>query len=772
MTVVTKNEGQRKLPFDEQRLRDFVSDIFEEFPHLDAEPYLDKTIRAITAHDEYPAHLITKLLINNATENIDIDAPDWTYVASRIYLKSIYKKASRNRSYNAKDKYGSLSGLLSTLGDKGVYSSLILSEYTTEEIEELSESIDAGRDKLFNYLGLYLLADRYLATDHERSVYELPQERFMIIAMVLMSKEPKDKRLELVKESYWALSNLYMTVATPTLANAGKSYGQLSSCFIDTVGDSLDGIYGSDWDIARLSKDGGGIGIYYGKVRSEGAAIKKFKGASSGVIPWIKKSNGTAVSVDQLGNRPGAVAVYLDVWHKDIPGFLDLKTENGDQRKKAHDVFTGVCIPDLFMEKVEERGDWYLFDPHEVKEVMGYSLEDYFDEEKGSGTFRQKYEECVQSDELTKKKVTAIDIMKQIMIAQLETGTPYMFYRDEVNRMNPHKKYHEDGTMKTTVYCSNLCTEITQNMSPTEIIDEKVETEDGEDIIVVKKRPGNFVVCNLSSINLPRAIQDGVLDRLIKIQVRMLDNVIDLNDLTVKQVQLTNKKYRAIGLGTFGWHHLLALKGIHWESQEAVDYADELYEEIAFLTIQASKSLAVEKGAYPKFEGSEWQSGKYFDRRGYLNNEGSLFDWDGLADEVSTYGLRNGYLMAVAPNASTAKIGGSTDGIDPIYRVKFEDEKKNYKVPLIAPDLDHKTYNIYRKYSHILDQRWSVRQNAARQKHIDQSQSFNLYVPHTIPASKLLELHMLLWQLGGKTSYYIRSTKNADSVKECEWCAS
>ena len=238
---------------------------------------------------------------------------------------------------------------------------------------------------------------------------ELPQERWLVIAMTLMQDETEN-RLEKVAESYWAMSNLYMTVATPTLSNAGKPHGQLSSCFIDTVDDSLQGIYDSNTDIANLSKYGGGIGVYMGKVRSRGSSIRGFKGASSGVLPWIKQLNNTAVSVDQLGQRQGAIAVYLDVCHKDIFTFLDLKLNNGDERMRAHDIFTGVCLPDLYMEQVEARGDWHIFDPHEVRKVMGYSLEDFYDEKRGAGSFREKYEECVNHPELSRETVPAIDI--------------------------------------------------------------------------------------------------------------------------------------------------------------------------------------------------------------------------------------------------------------------------------------------------------------------------------------------------------------------------
>src|SRR5699024_5828214 len=332
-----------------------------------------------------------------------------------------------------------------------------------------------------------------------------------------------------------------------------------------------------------------------GKVRGRGSAIKGFKGMSSGVVPWIRQLNNTAVSVDQLGTRKGAIAIYLDIWHIDIEPFLDLKLNNGDERMRAHDIFPGVCLPDLFMEQVEKRGDWYLFDPHEVRQVMGYSLEDFYDEEKGNGTWRKKYTECVQNDQLTKKKVPAIEIMKRIMVSQLETGTPFMFYRDEVNRRNNND--HEG-----IIYCSNLCTEITQNQTPTEFLEEYIENED---VIVKKYKAGDYVVCNLSSINLGRAVPKDVLERLIPIHVRMLDNVIDINTLPIKQAQLTNQKYRAIGLGTFGWHHLLALKGIGWESEEALELTDSLYEKIAYLTIQASMELSKEKGSYPTFKGSK-----------------------------------------------------------------------------------------------------------------------------------------------------------------------
>ncbi|MGG3847214.1 ribonucleoside-diphosphate reductase subunit alpha [Aeribacillus composti] len=730
----------------------YLRQLEKKFPSLTFHEYSERVSTTLQYQQIDDLEKFTNLLIIEALANISESEPDWTFLAAHVFLEKIYYEASQNRNYN-QPGYGDFYLLIETLTDLGIYSPLLLEHYSKEEIMELGNAIDPEKDKLFTYIGLRTLYDRYLAKDFHKRTFELPQERFMIIAMTLMMNEHPSKRLHLVKEAYWALSHLYMTVATPTLANAGKSVGQLSSCFIDTVDDSLQGIYDSNTDIANVSKSGGGIGVYLGKIRSRGSDIRGFKGVSSGVIPWMKQLNNTAVSVDQLGQRKGAIAVYLDVWHKDIFAFLDAKLNNGDERLRTHDLFTGVCIPDLFMEQVEKRGDWYLFDPHEVRKVMGFSLEDYYDEEKGNGSFREKYFECVNHPSLSKEKVPAIEIMKRIMISQLETGTPFMFYRDEVNRKNANKH-------AGMIYCSNLCTEIAQNQSATTVEEQYVE--DGK--IVIVKKPGDFVVCNLSSINLARAVPDNVLERLIPIQVRMLDNVIDLNNIPVLQAKLTNEKYRAIGLGTFGMHHLFALKEITWESDEAVQFVDQLYEKIAYLTIQSSMELAKEKGAYPLFKGSEWDTGRYFEIRGYTSKK-----WQELKEKVQAFGIRNSYLMAVAPNASTSIIAGSTASIDPIFQKVYSEEKKDYKIPVTVPDLNAKT-TWYYKSAYLIDQTWSIKQNAVRQKHIDQSISFNFYVLNTIKAKELLELHLTAWKSGLKTTYYVRSTSS--DIYECESCAS
>ena len=766
-TWITKEAGNRRIPFDRARLERAIDTVHAEFPQLDVSDYKRTVFGFVERKESVNADDLVDLLIREAEARVDLTAPEWEFFAARIYLRRLYKRASRNRFYDASQKYGSFVGLQESLADRNVYSNDILRSYSKEELLEAGRMIEPERDKLFAYNGLYLLATRYLATDHSRGVFELPQERWLTIALYLMQDEkPRERRMQLVGEAYWALSNLYMTVATPTLANAGKVGGQLSSCFIDTVEDSLQGIYDSNTDVARVSKHGGGVGAYLGYVRSSGSAIRGVANSSGGVVPWIKQLNNTAVSVDQLGQRKGAIAVYLDVWHRDIESFLDLRLNNGDQRLRAHDVFTAVCIPDIFMEAVERRGDWYLFDPHEVKRVKGWYLQDFFDEKKGdpNGSFRRRYEEVVADERIGRKTIKAIDIFKRIMISQLETGNPFMFYRDEVNRKNPNKH-------AGMVYSSNLCTEILQNMSPTRMMQEIISGNQ----IVTTRQAGDFVVCNLSSINLGRAITvqanqgdllgADVLERLIPIQVRMLDNVIDLNQLPVPQATITNQKYRAIGLGTFGWHHLLAQRQIHWNSPDAEQYSDELYERINYLTVQASMELAKEKGTYSVFRGSDWHNGEYFRAREYNSPK-----WLDLAAQVAVNGVRNAWMLAVAPNMSTAQIAGSTASIDPIYIAFYYEEKKDFRRPVAAPGLSLDTWPYYEKGAYKVDQFASVRQNARRQRHVDQAISFNFYVPSTIRASTLLELHMTAWREGMKTTYYVRS--NDIDISECEWCSS
>ncbi|MFD2671273.1 ribonucleoside-diphosphate reductase subunit alpha [Marinicrinis sediminis] len=688
---------------------------------------------------------LQKILIRLAVEKTSIETPDWQYVAARLLVYDLYRDAALRRRYEHLG-YGSLYDLIVELTEAGLYGGYILQHYTRKEIEELGSYVKPERDYLFNYIGLKTLSDRYLIRSYDGEVWELPQEMFMGVAMHLAMKETD--RVYWAKQFYDVMSQLEMTVATPTLANSRKPFHQLSSCFIDTVPDDLWGIYHTDSSFAQVSKLGGGMGIYMGKVRSRGSSIRGFKHAAGGVIPWIKNFNNTAVAVDQLGVRSGAVAVYLDVWHKDIFDFLNLKTNNGDDRMKAHDIFPGVCIPDLFMKKVEAREDWHLFDPHEIREIKGYSIEDSW-----GAQWEQRYEECVQDPTISRETVPAIDIMKRILTSSFETGTPFLFFRDTVNRLNPNK--HEG-----MIYCSNLCTEICQNMSPSEL----VSTQHENGMITTSIKGGDFVVCNLSSLNLGKMKTKADIERVVTIQMRMMDNVIDLNQYPVPQAEMTNQKYRAVGLGTSGYHQWLAQHRISWESEQHLNEVDELYEWINYCAVKASVQLAREKGAYSVCEGSDWKTGAYFSDRGYTD-----LKWKELSSEAAQYGVRNAWMFAIAPTASTSLIAGSTAGIDPIFQKFFIEEKKKAVIPQTAPNLSAETMWYYKEAHHI-DQQWSIAAAGRRQRHIDQAQSFNLYITPELSAKQFLELYLAAWKQGLKTVYYCRN--KSLEVEDCESCSS
>jgi ribonucleoside-diphosphate reductase alpha chain len=745
MEIVKRNGQREELVFAKmKKVIDFACEAHPSCDPLELEQALLPLFRQGMSTKE-----IQRLLIRTAVEKTSVEEPAWQYVAAKLLIYDLYKEAGIHRSYEAfgYGGAGSFYTLIDTLTQQGLYGSYILESYTPEQIHELQAYLKPERDFLFTYIGLQTLADRYLIRGRNKEALELPQELFMGVAMHLASNEPNHQRLHYAKQFYDVLSKLEMTVATPTLANARKPRHQLSSCFIDTVPDDLWGIYNVNASFAQVSKHGGGMGIYVGKVRSRGSDIRGHKGAAGGVVPWIKNYNNTALAVDQLGVRSGAVAIYLDVWHKDILDFLNLKTNNGDDRMKAHDIFPGVCIPDAFMRQVQERGVWHLFDPHEVRTTLGFSLEDSWGEE-----WERRYQACVEHPTLTRDEIPAIDIMKRILTSAFETGTPFVFYRDTVNRANPNKH-------AGMIYCSNLCTEIAQNQSPTELI--QTIHEDG--VITTKAKAGDFVVCNLSSLNLGRVKTKEDIERVVSLQMRMMDNVIDLNEYPVPQAERTNKRYRAVGLGTSGYHQFLAEAGIAWESDKHVETADELYEWINYCAIKASAAIAKEKGAYSLFEGSEWQSGEYFEQRGYNNAA-----WSALKQEVAVHGVRNAWMFAVAPTASTSLIAGSTAGIDPVYRKFFVEEKRQAVIPQTAPNLSPKTMWFY-KEAHTIDQHWSIKAAAARQQHIDQAQSFNLYITPETTAREFLELYMAAWELGVKTVYYCRN--QSVDVEECASCS-
>ncbi len=692
------------------------------------------------------------LLTRSAIELTDKEATNWEMIAGRLFnchylfrLEESMNSLGLHRFYDKVDY----------LTQQGLYAVEIMRTYTKPELEQAAGFMNQDRDKLLPYSGLELLTKRYVIQDRAHRPLETIQEMYLNIALFLAIPEQPSGRLYWVRRFYDMLSTLKVTMATPTLANARKPFHQLSSCFIDTVPDDLQGIYRSISNFANVSKYGGGMGLYFGKVRSHGSDIRGFEGAAGGVIRWIRLANDTAVAVDQLGVRQGAVAVYLDVWHRDLPEFLQLRTNNGDDRMKAHDVFPAVCYPDYFWRQAEEniQGDWHLFDPHEILTRKGYCLEDSFGPE-----WTAKYLDCVDDQRLSRRVIPIKDILRLIIKSAVETGTPFAFNRDTVNLANPNAH-------KGVIYCSNLCTEIAQNMSAVSQIDQRIETVDGETVVVSVTKPGDYVVCNLASLNLGKIDVDdaGEMEEIITSSVRALDNVIELNFFPVPYAKINNGHYRPIGLGVSGYHHLLALRGVIWENQQHLDFADRVFEDINYYTIKASCENAREKGRYDYFSGSGWQTGEYFDRRGYTSSR-----WLALKADVARDGLRNGYLLAIAPTSSTSIIAGTTAGIDPIMSRFYYDEKKNGLIPRAAPDLSLATWWYY-KDAHLIDQSWSVKACGVRQRHIDQAQSMNLYITNDYSFRKLLDLYLLAWHAGVKTVYYVRS--KALEVEECESCA-
>ena len=752
-----RNEQRQAINYiawaaDDRKLADVLQSVARE--------YRERSYSMVTLQEKFSSFSkpgmsqkdAIEALIKAAVELTTPEAPSWEMISARILSYRSEKNISRLeeemglRTFYRKLKY---------MTEEGLYGDYILQNYSEEEINEAATFIDPERNKLLNYSGLDLLLKRYVIKNYSGKVIERVQEMFLGIALHLAMPEKED-RLMWVRRIYDLLSKLEVTMATPTLSNSRKPSHQLSSCFIDTVPDSLDGIYRSLDNFSQVSKFGGGMGMYFGKVRATGGNIRGFKGVAGGVIRWMRLVNDTAVAVDQLGMRQGAVAVYLDVWHKDLPEFLQLRTNNGDDRMKAHDIFPAICYPDLFWKMAEEdmNQNWSLFCPNEIMRIKGYCLEDCYGEE-----WERKYLDCVNDQRLSRRVISIKDIVRLVLRSAVETGTPFTFNRDTVNRANPNAH-------KGMIYCSNLCTEIAQNMAPIETVSKEVETKDGDTVVVTTTRPGEFVVCNLASLSLgrlPLEDEEKMKEKVATV-VRALDNVINLNFYPVPYAQLTNQRYRSIGLGISGYHHALAKRRIKWESEEHLEFMDKVFETINRAAILASSNLAKEKGSYQFFEESDWQTGAYFDKRGYDSAE-----WQDVRKTVALQGMRNAYLLAVAPTSSTSIIAGTTAGLDPIMKRFFLEEKKGSMLPRVAPELSDETYWMY-KSAYLINQKWSVRASGVRQRHIDQAQSMNLYITNDFTMRQILDLYLLAWKEGVKTIYYVRS--KSLEVEECESCSS
>jgi ribonucleoside-diphosphate reductase alpha chain len=526
--------------------------------------------------------------------------------------------------------------------------------------------------------------------------------------------------------------------------------------------DSLDSIYYTLDQLGQISKNGGGVGVNISRVRSHGAKIKHIKGASGGVLPWIKLINDTAVAVNQLGSRAGAITVALDVWHKDIEDFLDLQTENGDQRRKSYDVFPQLVVPDLFMRRVENNENWTLFDPHEIREKYGVELAELYGEE-----FEKFYEKVEKDDSLELKKVVkAKDIFKQYLRVIVETGMPYMCYKDTVNKTNPNKHVGFIGN-------SNLCTESFSNFSPSKIEPKRLSEDKSK--IVQNIEAGYIHTCNLVSLNLALLDSDDVLEDMSRLAVRILDNTIDVSTPPIPESERHNDDYRILGIGALGFADYLAKKGISYGN--AGDEADKLFEKVAYFTIDESANLGKERGNYKYFKGSDWEKGIFFGRDGKWYDENSTMPakWKELREKVKKNGMRNGGLLAIAPNTSSSLLVGSSASVLPIYKKFYIDKASSGVVPIAPPFMDKETFWTYVE-SQNLDQRKVIEVISKIQKWIDQGISMELLLnirDFDIRAKDIYQMYFEAWKKGCKTVYYVRSiTKTAESKKEeCVSCA-
>ncbi len=768
MTLITKDRGSyiQKTEFDQNRFNRFVNEIVKdserEFSKESIEDLKIKVSDYIKSREEIEAEKLFDLIIREANDMITANTPDFTFLSGSALRRKLYKQASKNRGFDYKKGYGDYYSLVLQLTEQGLYSDDILNSYSEYELRKAGMYIEKSKDKLFSYAGLYLMQETYLVKGYNREALELPQERFLTTALYLM-KDEKLNRMELVKEMYWVLSNHYVGLATPTLKNSGTPHGTLSSCHIITPDDDLKSIMNVLSQTSRFSQNGAGIGIYAGFLRSRGSWIRGFKNRATGITHPARLLSVLAEYVNQLGQRKAGIAIYLPVWHYDIFDFLDLRLKTGSQEKRAHSIKTAVCLPDEFMRRLKNGETWTIVDPYEVKKKLNININKLYDKKKlkrneepnpEDHAFTYWYRKIEKEDLELSRTVLAKEIYKSIFTARKTGGTPYLYYSDTAARYNPNSH-------KGMPYGSNLCSEVIENMDYDRIESEHLD-ENG--FVVTKVIGEGLVTCNLNSLVLHNVFGNNNVDlqRVVNIQYRMLDNVISLNRTVVPQATHTNNLYRALGGGALGLATLLADKGIKWESKEASEFTNDIFKQYHKAAIKASHKLAEEKGSYPYFEGSEWQTGEYFDKRGFYGDE-----WAEVR-KMASKGMRNGYLHAIAPTSSNSIIMKGSPSTDPLYEVVYREEKSGLNVIITPPNFNNKTKWFY-KSGFEMDEMWAINIVASAQKYIDQGISHNMHVLKSIKASELFRLDYGAWEKGLKTIYYTY-TEEYERDESCPYC--
>lgn len=694
-----------------------------------------------------------------ALDLITVKNTHWQNIAGRLYLMDLYKQACRNRKITQDDVYSpqSFKALFDQYIKEGLYNKDFYAYYSQDDILKAGAAINKDRDFTYIYSTILAFDRRYLLNPN-KFVRELPQEMYMSIALFLAIPESKEKRLDIALKIYEMSSSQKLSLPTPTLLNARTNFHQLSSCFKLNVADDLRAIYHSLENMAQISKFGGGVGVYLGHVRSKGSFIRGMKGASGGVIPWVRLINNTASAVNQLGARLGAISPTLDVWHRDILDFLNLQTETGDIRSKAFDIFPAVSVPDIFMRRVENGDNWTLFDPHEIEKKKGRRLEDLFCDD-----FDAFYEECEKDPGLIfKTSIAAKDLMKKFLKTAVETGMPYVFYRDTVNRANPNR--HAGN-----IYSTQLCTEICQNTSDSSFVSETYDN--GK--VNLQYTAGETVVCNLASINIAKVHSEKDIDDVFPIALRVLDNVITLNFYPIKESEITAKKYRSVGLGFMGLAEYLANNQLGYDTQDAREHIDKLFEKYAYATLKSSNDLSRERGAYDLFPGSDWSKGILFNRPAewYKNNTQAPDKWLQLIEDIKKHGVRFSYHLAPAPNTSTASVIGTTAGLLPIYKKFFVETNALAPTVTVAPNLSQANFWYYKEYVHI-DMNEVIDMISTIYKWVDQSISFEWLInPAKTSPAELYGYYFKAWKAGIKTVYYLRSMSGEVQKDSCVSCS-
>ena len=760
---VAMADGSRQ-PLDIERVRTIVAEACAGLDDVSDTAIIEEALRNL--YDGVTAEEVSTSLVITARTLIEQE-PNYSYAAARLLLDNLRAEALSylgvaETATQSDMSYRYAEGLAAFI-HRGVELELLSPELATFDLDRLGAAIIPERDLQFTYLGLQTLYDRYFIHADETRI-ELPQVFFMRVAMGLAIRED-DPNARAV-EFYELLSSFDYMSSTPTLFNSGTLRSQLSSCYLTTVPDDLFGIYGAIQDNAMLSKFAGGLGNDWTPVRALGSYIKGTNGKSQGIVPFLKVVNDTAVAVNQGGKRKGAVCAYLETWHLDIEEFLELRKNTGDDRRRTHDMNTANWIPDLFMKRVFEDGEWTLFSPNEVPDLhdlYGSAFEARYTE----------YETMAASGEIrVYKKIQAQALWRKMLGMIFETGHPWMTFKDPCNLRSPQQHVG-------VVHSSNLCTEITLNTSADEI-----------------------AVCNLGSVNLPQHIENGQLDheklrRTIKTAIRMLDNVIDINYYSVPQAEQSNLRHRPIGLGVMGFQDALYKIDASYASETAVEFADRSMEAVSYFAIEASSALAAERGCYSSYEGSLWSQGVFpldsldilVKERGenYIEvNREARLDWPALKAQVASQGMRNSNCMAIAPTATIANITGVSQSIEPTYQNLYVKSNLSGEFTVVNPylvkdlkarglwdkvmvndlkyfdgsvqSIDRIPEDLKAKYATAfeVEPRWLVDSASRRQKWIDQAQSLNLYI-NNASGKKLDVTYRMAWYSGLKTTYYLRS---------------